>query len=167
MATLPHSTIMTEEADRAFLAIAVQSAVTNVELGGGPFASLIVKGDQIIGKGVNRVVKDLDPTAHSEITAIRAACRQLMAFQIPGTVLFSSCEPCPMCLAAALWAHVDRVVYGATRVDAARNGFDDLRFYNLFEMPRQLWSTPVVQVVTPNLMDPFRAWQDKIDKIPF
>src|SRR5438874_606486 len=105
---------------------AVALATENVEAGGGPFGALIIRGDsELISVGVNRVTRDIDPTAHAEVVAIREACRKLSDFRLDGCVLVTSCEPCPLCLAAALWSRVDQVVYAADRYDAASAGFDD------------------------------------------
>jgi guanine deaminase len=136
----------------------VRRAEANVAAGGGPFAAAVVRGGDVVSIGVNRVTRDLDPTAHAEVVAIREACRTVEDFCLPGCVLLSSCEPCPMCLAAALWARVDRVVYAADRDDAARAGFDDREFYDLFLRPRTQWSVPVVQQRLPQGTAPFAAW---------
>ncbi|MDQ1614671.1 MAG: guanine deaminase [Actinomycetota bacterium] len=136
----------------------VRRAEANVAAGGGPFAAAVVRGGDVVSVGVNRVTRDLDPTAHAEVVAIREACRAVEDFSLPGCVLLSSCEPCPMCLAGALWARLDRVVYAADRDDAARAGFDDREFYDLFERPRTQWSVPVVQQQLPEATAPFAAW---------
>ncbi|MDQ1104914.1 nucleoside deaminase [Nocardioides zeae] len=109
----------------------------------------------------------LDPTAHAEVQAIRAACRELGTFTLAGCVLYSSCEPCPMCAAASLWARVDRVVYAADRDDAARGGFDDRAFYDLMATPRSDWATPVVQVRPADATAPFDAWLAKDDRAAY
>ncbi len=103
-------------------------ATWNVGEGGGPFGALIVQDGVELGRGVNRVTRDNDPTAHAEVCAIRAACAAKGDFRLHGTTLFTSCEPCPLCLASALWARADRVTFAAERHDAARGGFDDLEF---------------------------------------
>jgi guanine deaminase len=145
----------------------VQCAVDNVAAGGGPFAALIVRGGTVVSEGVNRVTRDLDPTAHAEVVAIRAACRALNDFSLAGCVLVSSCEPCPLCLAAALWARVDEVVYIADRDDAARGGFDDRAFYELFGRPRDEWATPVRESRIPAAAAPFDAWLAKSDRVAY
>jgi guanine deaminase len=145
----------------------VQCAVDNVAAGGGPFAALIVRGSEVVAEGVNRVTRDLDPTAHAEVVAIRGACRSLGEFSLAGCVLVSSCEPCPLCLAAALWARVDEVVYVADRDDAARAGFDDRAFYDLFGQPRDQWATPVRETRTPSAAAPFDAWLAKPDRVAY
>jgi guanine deaminase len=145
----------------------VDGAVANVAAGGGPFAAMIVQGSEIVADGVNRVTRDLDPTAHAEVVAIRAACRALGTFTLSGCVLVSSCEPCPLCLAAALWARVDEVVYVADRDDAARGGFDDRAFYELFGRPRAEWGTPVRESRTARAAAPFDAWLAKPDRVAY
>jgi tRNA(Arg) A34 adenosine deaminase TadA len=148
----------------------VDCAVENVAAGGGPFAALVIRGDDVLAEGVNRVTRDLDPTAHAEVVAIRSACQALGEFSLSGCLLVASCEPCPLCLAAALWARVDEVVYLADRDDAARAGFDDRAFYDLFDQPRSGWPTPVHQVaVQPDQekQRPFDAWRAKADRIAY
>lgn len=109
---------------------AVRIAVQNVGEGGGPFGAVIVKDGQIVARGVNRVTVNLDPTAHAEVQAIRAACRALGSFSLEGCVLYTSCEPCPMCLSAVYWARIDRIFYACTRDDAERAGFSDRLIYD-------------------------------------
>jgi tRNA(Arg) A34 adenosine deaminase TadA len=145
----------------------VSRATQNVSDGGGPFAALVVRGDDIVAEGVNRVTRDLDPTAHAEVVAIRNACQAVGDFSLAGCVLVSSCEPCPLCLAAALWARVDEIVYAADRHDAARGGFDDLAFYDLFDTPRDDWSLPVGQRATQSATAPFDAWLAKTDRVDY
>lgn len=125
---------MTDTPDPAAnLAAAVAIAADNVRNAGGPFGALIVAADGSRFEGVNRVTANNDPTAHAEVTAIRAACTALGTFDLTGAVLYTSCEPCPMCLASALWARVSRVVFAADRHEAAEAGFDDAAFYEYFE----------------------------------
>lgn len=143
----------------------VSRATQNVADGGGPFAARVVRGDDIVVEGVNRVSRDLDPTAHAEVVAIRSACQAIGDFILTGCVLISSCEPCPLCLSAALWARVDQIVFAADRQDAARGGFDDLAFYELFDSPRDQWSLAVGQLCTPTATAPFDAWLAKSDRI--
>ncbi len=147
----------------------IACAVDNVAAGGGPFAALVIRGDEVVAEGVNRVTRDVDPTAHAEVVAIRKACQTLGDFSLSGCVLVASCEPCPLCLAAALWARVDEVVYLADRDDAARAGFDDRAFYDLFDQPRSGWPTPVRQArVAPGQEQrPFDAWLAKSDRIAY
>jgi guanine deaminase len=144
--------------DLDFLARCIELARTNVTDGGGPFGAVVVRDGQILGEGVNRVTIDNDPSAHAEIVAIREACRRRGDFQLDGAVVYTSCEPCPMCLAAILWARADRVVHAADRYDAAKVGFDDLAFYELFDTPRDQWRTQVVAAEVPEHTSPFDAW---------
>jgi guanine deaminase len=149
---------MTGAHDNRWLAEAVAMASRNVHDGGGPFGALVVEGGRVLGRGVNRVTRDNDPTAHAEVTAIRDACVERGDFRLDGTVLYTSCEPCPLCLSAALWARVDRVVFAADRYDAARGGFDDLEFYELFTRDRSSWPTDVVGLALPDAVTPFDTW---------
>jgi guanine deaminase len=145
----------------------VSRATQNVDDGGGPFAALVVRGEDIVAEGVNRVTRDLDPTAHAEVVAIRNACQAVGDFNLAGCVLVSSCEPCPLCLAAALWARVDEIAFAADRHDAARGGFDDLAFYDLFDTPRDQWALPVRQIASPAAAAPFEAWLAKSDRVDY
>ena len=153
--------------DTAFLDLAVAAAVQNVHEGGGPFGALVMRDGEVVATGVNQVTSTLDPTAHAEVVAIRAACRTLGTFKLDGCVLVSSCEPCPLCLAAALWARVDRVVYAADRHDAADAGFDDRAFYDLFAKPREEWPVPVSQAEAGDRVAPFTAWATRPDRVEY
>ena len=144
--------------DDLLLARAVDLAERNVAAGGGPFGALVLRGDEVVAEGVNRVTLDLDPTAHAEVVAIRAACRALGTFSLAGCRLISSCEPCPLCLSAALWSRLDAVVFDADRDDAAAAGFDDRAFYEAFAVPRERWSMPVRQQRSARAAAPFTAW---------
>jgi guanine deaminase len=144
--------------DEAWLAQAIELAVHNVTEGGGPFGALVVKDREIVATGQNRVTRDLDPTAHAEVQAIRNACRATGDFSLAGMTLYTSCEPCPMCVSAALWARLDRVVYAADRDDAARGGFDDREFYELFARERSTWPTLIEEVRLEAAPAPFDAW---------
>lgn len=146
---------------------AVELAVGNVAAGGGPFGALIVRDGEVLATGVNAVTTSNDPTAHAEVVAIRAACQELGDFRLTGCVLVTSCEPCPLCLAAALWARVDRVIYAADRHDAARGGFDDLAFYDLFATPREQWPMAVTSAQVADPAAPFAAWQAKPDRVDY
>jgi guanine deaminase len=144
--------------DQYWLSRAVELAVDNVGSGGGPFGAMIVRGNEALSTGVNRVTRDNDPTAHAEVVAIRAACTAIEDFSLAGCVLFTSCEPCPLCLSSALWARVDRVVYAADRDDAARGGFDDREFHELFGKERDEWPTPIESLRLLSSVAPFDAW---------
>jgi guanine deaminase len=144
--------------DAEWLERAVALALDNVAHGGGPFGAVVVRDGVALAEGQNRVTRDADPTAHAEVQAIRAACRAVSDFALPGATVYSSCEPCPMCLSAALWARVDRIVFAADRDDAARGGFDDRVFYELFETPRERWDVTVEQQRPDDAAAPFEAW---------
>lgn len=141
------------------LARALALATASAMGGGGPFGAVVVTADGQVFEGVNRVTATNDPTAHAEITAIRAAGSGLGSFDLGGAVLYTSCEPCPMCLGAALWARIDRVVFAADRHDAAEAGFDDAAFYAYFERPDHRDAMPVAQLTTPRATEPFDAWR--------
>jgi guanine deaminase len=153
--------------DERWLQQAVDLAVANVAAGGGPFGAVVVKDGELVATGQNRVTADLDPTAHAEVQAIRAAARAIGDFSLAGCVLYTSCEPCPMCLASSLWARLDRVVYAADRHDAADGGFDDREFYELFARDRTTWATRVDALPLPHPTAPFDAWLAKSDRIDY
>ena len=125
---------------------------------GGPFGAVVVAGDQVIGRGWNRVTSTSDPTAHAEIVAIREACRHLGAFQLDGCELYTSCEPCPMCLGAIYWARPARVFYAATRDDAKRAGFDDAFIYDEVALPIEERRIPMVPLSRESAIEVFRDW---------
>lgn len=150
--------------DAHWLAHAVELATANVADGGGPFAAIVVRDDAVVSTGQNRVTRDLDPTAHAEVMAIRAACQVVGDHSLAGFALYSSCEPCPLCLAACLWARLDRVTYAADRSDAARGGFDDGVFYELMGQPRSAWPMAVEVQRTATAAEPFDAWLAKPDR---
>ena len=145
-------------ADAGWLARTIELATANVAAGGGPFGAVVVRDGVVLAEGQNRVTRDNDPTAHAEVVAIRAACASLGDFSLAGATLYTSCEPCPLCLAAALWARIDRVVYAADRDDAARGGFDDREFYELFARDRATWPVTIEAVRPDDAASPFRAW---------
>lgn len=149
---------MTLETDASWLAQAIDLAVENVAAGGGPFGAVIVRDGTLVSTGQNRVTRDLDPTAHAEVQAIRAACTAVGDFSLAGMTLYTSCEPCPLCVSASLWARLDRVVYAADREDAARGGFDDREFYELFGRERTTWPTRIDEVRPARASAPFDAW---------
>lgn len=147
---------------KAHLQRALELAAANVELGGGPFGAVLVMPDGASFEAANRVTLDNDPTAHAEVAAIRKACAALGTFQLEGAVIYTSCEPCPMCLAASLWARVGRVYYAADRHDAARAGFDDAEFYDFLER-REAGAEHEEQMIVQRVEAegaeaPFAAW---------
>ena len=151
-----------------YLARAVEIAVENVGKSGGPFGALVVTADGRTFDGVNRVTAANDPTAHAEVVAIRRAA-EATGFNLSGAVLYSSCEPCPMCLAAALWARIDRVVYAADRDDAASSGFDDALFYDYFRPEGDKQLMPVVRDGYEQIdyLEPFRRWDSLETKVEY
>lgn len=155
------------ENETSWLAETVRLATESVGNGGGPFGALIAGGGRIIATGTNRVTSDLDPSAHAEVTAIRAACAKLGTFKLDGHVLVTSCEPCPMCLTTALWARLDRVIYAGDRNDAARAGFDDRAFYELFSRPRESWDIDLERISGVDGFAPFAAWLDNNDRVEY
>jgi guanine deaminase len=140
-----------------YLEQAVALATRNVEDGGGPFGAVVVTKDGRVHEGVNRVTRDNDPTAHAEVVAIRTAAAAVRNFDLRGAVLYASCEPCPLCLASALWARIDRVFFAADRYGAASAGFDDAIFYDYFSGTRPDL-LPVSRGEVPASDAPFRAW---------
>jgi len=147
--------------DEQWLHRAVELATANVADGGGPFGAIVVREGTVLATGVNRVTRDVDPSAHAEVTAIRAACREAGEFALTGAVLYASCEPCPMCLATCQWARLDRVVFAADRDDAAKAGFDDRAFHDLFGTAPGVtatWPTPVTELRLDGCTSPFQAW---------
>lgn len=156
-----------QEDDARWLEDAVRRATRNVAEGGGPFGAVVVRGGTVLGAGENRVTRDLDPTAHAEVVAIRRACAEVSDFCLAGATLYASCEPCPLCTSAALWARVDRVVYAADRDDAARGGFDDREFHELFARDRATWALAVQHVSLPGSSAPFDAWMARHDRVAY
>jgi guanine deaminase len=144
--------------DEEFLAHTIRLATENVANEGGPFGALIVRDGRVLAEGQNRVTATNDPTAHAEVVAIRAACQAIGDFSLAGATLYTSCEPCPLCLSAALWARIDRVVFAANRDDAAVGGFDDREFYELFARDRATWDVSIESLRPANASAPFDAW---------
>jgi len=134
---------------------------------GGPFGAVIVKGGRIIGRGWNQVTTANDPTAHAEVTAIRDACRRMKTFQLSGCELYTSCEPCPMCLSAIYWARIRRVFYANDRQDAASIGFDDDLIYREVALPINRRSLPMRQLLRKEAIKVFHEWSIKPDKVAY
>jgi guanine deaminase len=151
-----------------FMRRAIALAEENVERGlGGPFGAVVVRAGRIIGEGVNRVTSDLDPTAHAEVNAIRAACISIGAFSLAGSELFTSCEPCPMCLSAIYWARLDGLYFANTRIDAARIGFDDDHIYREIARPLDQRALPATLLLAEEGAAAFAAWLAKPDRTPY
>ena len=151
-----------------FLKQALQLAIDNVESSdGGPYGAVIVKNSNVIAASSNKVTSTIDPTAHAEIMAIRAACKYLNDFRLTGCVLYTSCEPCPMCLGAIYWAKLDKVYYACDRFDAAAANFDDSFIYDEINRLPQLRNIPMLNIGLPNARKPFDIWNQKADKVPY
>lgn len=150
-----------------FMRRAIALSCEAVEAGGGPFGAVVVRHGAIIGEGVNRVVPDGDPTAHAEVVAIRAACRALGTHVLDGAIVYTSCEPCPMCLAAIWWARVKEIVYGNDRVGAAAIGFDDDALYEEVARPLAARALPLRRLAAGEAAEAFRLWAGKPDKVRY
>ena len=142
----------------------IQEAILNIENNGGPFGAIIVLNNKIISTGVNSVTLDNDPTAHAEINAIRKAAKTLGKFDLTGCILYSSCEPCPMCLSAIYWAHIDKVYYASNRDDAHNAGFDDQFIYYELDKPIKDRKIPFENIYRDKAAIIFEKWKNKIDK---
>jgi guanine deaminase len=154
--------------DKVFMARAIELSVENVRSGrGGPFGAVIVRDGVIVAEGANGVTATNDPTAHAEVLAIRAACQKLGAFELKGCELYTSCEPCPMCLAAAYWARIDRVYFGNSAEDAARIGFDDSTIYTELARPHGMRTIPMIPLMRDEAAQAFRAWEQSSNKIVY
>lgn len=154
--------------DQYFMGIAIELARQGVASGvGGPFGAVVVKDNQIIGKGQNRVLANNDPTAHAEVNAIRDACTNLQHFQLEGCTVYTSCEPCPMCLGALYWARPARIVYACSREDAASIGFDDDFIYKELILPIGDRQIPTDQILRQDAFIAMQDWQNKADKTPY
>lgn len=154
--------------DAAFMRRAIALADSSVAtLDGGPFGAVIVHDGRVVGEGANRVTTDHDPTAHAEIVAIRDACRTLSTFSLEGCVIYTSCEPCPMCLSAIYWARISEIVYGNTREDAARIGFDDDLIYREVALAMAQRSIPARRLLANEAIATFDAWSRTTGRIPY
>ncbi len=150
-----------------FMRRAIALALENVRRGGGPFAALVVKEGRVLAEGANRVTATNDPTAHAEIVAIREACRALGDFQLTGCDLYTTCEPCPMCLGAIYWARPARVYYAGAAADAAAAGFDDAFIYDELKRAAAARRIPMTQLLRDESRAIFSAWKEKTDKIAY
>lgn len=146
---------------------AIALSVENVAKGGGPFGAVIVKEGEIVATGVNRVTDSCDPTAHAEVSAIRAACQKLHTFDLTGCTIYTSCEPCPMCLGAIYWAHIDRMFYGNNQHDAAKIGFDDQFIYDEIDLPIAERRLKAEQLLPEEAIKAFEAWELNTDKVEY
>lgn len=150
-----------------FMVVAIKLALEGISKGHGPFGAVIVKGNEIVGQGTNRVTLTLDPTAHAEVTAIRHACQQLKEFSLTGCTLYTTCEPCPMCLSAVWWARMNAIIYASTRHDAAAADFDDFNFYEDISKPAHERAIPMTQIARDESLEIFSTWHKHEQKIPY
>ena len=150
-----------------FMRQAIALARESVAQGGGPFGAVIVRAGEVVAQGNNRVVPSCDPTAHAEVTAIRAAAAKLGTFDLSGCELYTSCEPCPMCLGAIYWARIDRVYYGCDQQDAARAGFDDSFIYRELALDPARRRLASCRILADEAQEAFRLWEMKPDKIRY
>lgn len=146
---------------------AIRLSEDNVRNGGGPFGAVIARDGEIVGTGTNRVTRDCDPTAHAEVNAIRAAASRLGTFDLSGCEIYSSCEPCPMCLGAIYWAHLDRLYYGNDKQDAAGIGFDDAFIYRELDLKPEDRSLKSERLLSDEAAAAFREWAAKPDKVEY
>ncbi len=157
-----------EAPDPEFMREAIRLSIEKMQAGfGGPFGAVVVKDGQIIARGFNQVTATRDPTCHAEVDAIRKACQALGTFRLDGCDLYSSCEPCPMCLGAIYWARPARVFYGNTKADAAAVGFDDQFIYDEIEKPLAERRLPMYQLLRDEALAGFRAWEQHGSKTPY
>ena len=152
------------EEDKCFMQQAIQLSVDNIDEGGGPFGAVIVKDGEIVATGANRVVPNNDPTAHAEVTAIRNACKKLGTFGLDGCTVYTSCEPCPMCLSALYWARVKRICYANTKSDAAEIEFDDTFIYDQLDLPYENRAIQCDHFMRNEAIAAFKKWASKTDK---
>lgn len=155
------------ENDRKFMKMACDLALENISKGGGPFGAIIVKDGEIVANGTNTVTLTNDPTAHAEVNAVRNACSKTHNFKLDGCTVYSSCEPCPMCLSALYWAGVKKIYYGNTKTDAKEIEFDDSFIYDEIDKPNAERSIPCIHMTDTTAIEAFRAWASKTDKIKY
>jgi tRNA(Arg) A34 adenosine deaminase TadA len=154
--------------DNPFMTRAIQLSLENVHAGrGGPFGAVVVKDGTIIGEAANQVTSTNDPTAHAEVLAIREACKKLGAFELLCCEIYTSCEPCPMCLGAIYWARLARVYFGNADADASKIGFDDSFIYREIGQPHSQRKIPMIQMMREEALTAFRVWENKPDKIEY
>jgi guanine deaminase len=158
----------THPMNHQFMARAIELAIENVRSGqGGPFGAVVVENGSVVSEGANSVTASNDPTAHAEMIAIRRACAKLGVFELPGCEIYSSCEPCPMCLGAIYWARPARVYFAATAADAAKAGFDDSLIYREIPRPHADRKIPMVQIKSEQALEAFRAWERYPSKVRY
>lgn len=155
------------EQDKRWMREAIRLADESVKNGGGPFGAVVVKDGELVAGSANSVNINNDPTAHAEVNAIRAACRKLNTFDLTGCVIYTSCEPCPMCLGAIYWAHIDCIYYGNTRKDARDIDFADDFIYEELERPLAKRTVPILPLLRDEAIHTFHLWTEKTDKTAY
>ena len=159
---------MTDTTHQKFMQMAIELSEYNVQKGqGGPFGAVIVKDGMVVARSANQVVLQNDPTAHAEILAIRLACHELNTFSLEGCVIYASCEPCPMCLAAIYWARIDKIYYANNKTDAANIGFDDEFIYNELDKKIEDRKLPIVQLMRDEALNAFKLWEQSENKTEY
>ena len=155
------------ESKNKFMLRAIELSIKSANGLGGPFGCVVVKDNKIIAEGSNKVTFSNDPTAHAEIVAIRDACKKLNTFNLSGCDLYASCEPCPMCLSAIYWSHIDNIYYANTRDDAKKINFDDSMIYSEFSKKIEDRKIPIKQMLRNEALEAFDIWDKKTDKIEY
>lgn len=163
---LPEKSVISLE-DRTFMNMAIEISIENIDSGGGPFGAVIVRDGKLIAKGANRVAPNNDPTAHAEVMAIRNACSELNTFDLSGCTVYTSCEPCPMCLSALYWAGIERICYANTKRDAAAINFDDSFIYDQLRLDYDRRSIHCEHFMREEALEAFRKWEDTVDKVEY
>ena len=153
--------------NKQLMHLAINKSKHSVESGGGPFGAIIVKNGKVIAEASNSVTQTNDPTAHAEVNAIRLASAKLNSFDLSGCEIYTSCEPCPMCLGAIYWAHIDKIYYANTKLDAKNIGFDDSFIYSELELPLDKRKVPAIQIEHNEALKVFKAWELKDDKTEY
>ena len=153
--------------DKELMLRAIRLSEESVKSGGGPFGAVIARNGEVVAEASNCVTIDCDPTAHAEVSAIRKAAKAIGSFDLGGCSIYTSCEPCPMCLGAIYWAHLDRIYYANNRYDAAAIGFDDDFIYKELELKLEDRSTPIINMMREEAMRAFSMWQEKDDKTEY
>ena len=155
------------QSHNSFMLEAINLSSKNIDEGGGPFGAIIVKENKVIARGVNRVTMNNDPTSHAEVNAIRDAAKVLNTFDLSGCDIYTSCEPCPMCLGAIYWAHINHIFYGNSKIDAKNIGFDDAFIYDEIMLPIEKRKLSTKQLLREEAQIVFQKWTNKEDKIEY
>lgn len=153
--------------DKCFMQQVIDLSIENVANGGGPFGAVIVRDGEVVATGVNRVTANNDPTAHAEVSAIRAACQKEGSFKLEGCTIYTSCEPCPMCLSAIYWAGLSRICFANTKQDAEDINFGDKFIYEEIERPISERAIPTESFMREEALQAFRDWKEKTDKVEY